>query len=377
VNEQLFGALESAVGPWTPALLRCLTQLRDWMGADRERRLSGYMNQEGHLRAYMAYYLPLHLPEVFWIMDQRRSFWKDMHVERLVDVGCGPGTATLSYLLWCHHVGKELPKEIVLADFSRKVLEQAAGFVKILAPEARIVFERGEWSRMRRLDGDLIFMSHVLNEEGGGPRAREGKQRKLDAFLRFGNLREGGTLLIVEPPLKTPTLDLMWLRDALSENPDARVVAPCPAGTLVCPLARQKLGWCYSQPPRTFARALGLAPWDQRLERALRIELTNPGFSYVAFTFGEVEGSLYSIAVSDETRKPGFLCEGKKIARAKGSVPFRGAYVLGKGEKDSPREPAAFKPRPSPRPDQRPDGRRSSSRLPDSGRKPPKKPKPR
>ena len=53
-----------------PRLKPALQQLRDWMGPQRYERPEGYLNIDKYFYAYVAYYLPLHFPELYWILEE-------------------------------------------------------------------------------------------------------------------------------------------------------------------------------------------------------------------------------------------------------------------------------------------------------------------
>lgn len=61
-----------------PRLKPALQQLRDWMGPQRHERPEGYLNIDKYFYAYVAYYLPLHFPELYWILEEikKESFPK-------------------------------------------------------------------------------------------------------------------------------------------------------------------------------------------------------------------------------------------------------------------------------------------------------------
>lgn|GEM_PF-1316251 len=310
-----------------------LVQLREWLTENRAGRRSGYMNEEAFLKAYCSYYLPLHLPEVYWIFEQATArAWTLEPVTKLLDIGCGPGTATLSYLLFCEHNKLTPPKEIHLVDTSKAALALARDLALVLAPDAQVHMHRVDLRNTRQLTEltrkfgrsvDLVLMSHVLNEFGSGPRTRESKAEFIDRIL-LSCCDEHGHLLVIEHPLRSPTMDLMTLRDELTEK-GAVIVAPCPARTTSCPMLRGSAGWCYAQPPRTEAREREIAPWDKAIGRLLGIEISHPGFSYLLIGMQPTEKlpTHTAIAIGDESS--GMICNGKMIKHS--TVPYRGAYL--------------------------------------------------
>lgn len=321
---------------------KALTQLREWLTENRAGRRSGYMNEEAFLKAYCSYYLPLHLPEVYWVLTQATTrAWKLAPVKKLLDIGCGPGTATLSYLLFCDHNKLPLPEEIHLLDTSKAALALAKNLALVLSPDSKVFTHRVDLRNTRELTQlsrqlgrkmDLTLMSHVLNEFGSGPRVRETKGEFIDRIL-LSLCDEHGHVLMVEPPLRSPTMDLMNLRDELVEK-GAIIVAPCPQRAKLCPMLRNSAGWCYAQPPRTQARDWQIAPWDKAIGRLLSIELTHPGFSYLLVGMQPEEKMPEHTAISISDDSSGMICTGKTIKHS--TVPYRGAYL----EKSDPVDPS-------------------------------------
>lgn len=391
IVDELFAKLEKVVRGRPHRLEEDIYRMRLWLTKDRALRPSGYMNQPRAFSAYTAYHLPLHLPEIFWILEQTTKRLGIKAPRSILDMGCGPGTATLSYLLWNALRGDNtIPERIQLFDQSSRALTSAKELVTTLlktqgkhdedwakaAPELQTV--RGNLNypvdrKKFKQSAQWIFLSHVLNEYGNGPRHREKKFQFLCRLVREHLPQSGGLLFIVEPPLREPTMDLMWLRDRIAEDsmrklkinqesqkdftqnddveeffgeedeqdeffsmPNASVLAPCPAETVHCPMALAKAGWCYAQPPRKDVRALGICPWDREIEDTVRIQWSNPGFSYLviqAYGNGAPEEEIYGfspgrhgIALSDESRVPSQVCRNKRV-RNEGRTPYRGAYL--------------------------------------------------
>lgn len=351
-------------------------QVRSWLTDRKDKRPSGYMNHPRYFSAYAAYHLPLHLPELYWILEQNQTRLNllGQPPQSVMDLGCGPGTLSLAYLLWAQTKGLPLAKSVRLADFSKQAVSGAKTLVTKLvetlqksnaAPAAptETIAERldlnDRFALSARHRADWVFLGHVLNEWGSGPRVRE---RKLEFILKLleSHVNPGGLLFIVEPPLREPTLDLMWLRDRLAdptefdfgpaETSEAElddsheeadeaeaeepatplVVAPCPAGTRFCPMIRNHMGWCYAQPPREWAESQGIAPWDNEIRRTLGIRLEDPGFSYIVLRAPGEPGTQdhlppHSIGITDGEASRQMACT-KRGARVQ-RVPFRGAYI--------------------------------------------------
>lgn len=332
----LFKELRSILRGTPASLFNEIQQVRSWLTSDRDKRPSGYMNHAKHFAGYAAFHFPLHLPELPWILEQTNDRLDYKAPRSILDLGCGPGTLTAGYLAWSLARGWAVPETIGLMDLSGRALDAARPLISSFGPEAAAAIK----TRKARLDdvrslkpsdsAEWIFMGHLLNEFGGGPR---GRSRKFDLVQRIleRHLEPDGWLFILEPPLREPTLDLMWLRDELFEHyGESLVGAPCPAGVERCPLAQKHLGWCYAQPPRAWAEKQGLTPWDAQLRRVAGIRLEANGFSYMVIRSPHTDkktSSEAAIAVTDSTAPFRQVCRGPKGLKPRGTIPHRGAYI--------------------------------------------------
>jgi len=309
-----------------PRLKESLLQLREWMGPRRGERPEGYLNLDKYFYAYIAYYLPLHLPELYWILEQLAKKDFPLSTKNVLDVGCGPGTLTLSLLLWLEKQQQAKPEKIVLWDNSQKALALAKEkILKLNASDATKIFsEKVKLPNFAKNDErfDLIVVGHFLNEWGAGPRFRAKKISFLNSLVK-AKLSAEGTLIVIEPPLKECTLDLMQLRNELART--LTIVAPCPQSDKLCPMLEQNLGWCYAQPPREAFRKAGIAPFDAQLEKLLKIQLTHPGFSYFAATKKTYRAPACNVFVSEQRKSGDLSCEvSGKIVETKSRSLHRG-----------------------------------------------------
>jgi len=307
-----------------PRLKKSLGLLRLWMGPERARRPDNYLNQEAYLSAYLAYYFPLHLPELYWVLDQGKKRGFSLNPKRVLDVGAGPGTLSLSLFFWLQKEGIAFPEDLVLWDQSERALKFAKEKLKTLSEKTRIRFEKVHLPRTPKEDNfDLIVMGHVLNEWGSGPRVREKKKSVLDQVLK--QLAPEGSLIILEPPLREPTLDLMVLRDELKD--DYEIVAPCPQSSHLCPLLVDKIGWCYAQPSRALFKENDFTLYDKQIERLLSIKLTQQSFSYLWITRKKVENQKTAISVTDMNSPRKMMCvpQGKIVNAPRAH--FRGENI--------------------------------------------------
>lgn len=310
-----------------------LDKLRSWLGPKRNQRQSGYLNRKDLLSSYLEYYLPLHLPELYWILEHNPTVAeKAKNARSVFDLGCGPGTASLSFLLWLESQNPKGNDGLALSAFdqSRESLKWMKETVQDAFPKINLkTFNANLWDikeAYAHQKVDLIISSHFLNECSSGPRVRDRKLQWIERLMTK-HLNPGGLFIIIEPPLREPTLDLMWLRDELSDF----VVAPCPRGVSQCPLLLKHFGWCYSQPPRKWAKDLGLAPFDKRLEYAAKIELTKLSFSYMVFSNHSEwaqDRPNHTVGLTDAQAPRPMRCTSRGLKIPSPKNKFRGDMIL-------------------------------------------------
>ena len=295
------------------------------MGPERHKRPSNYLNIEAYFNSYLAYYFPLHLPELYWILDQGKKKNFSITPKRVLDVGCGPETLSISLMLWLQKNNLPFPEEIVLWDQSERALKFAKEKIKLISKTTKVRFEKVHLPKMPRdEDFDLILMGHLLNEWGAGPRFRPKKIELLQNILKL--LSVDGSFIVIEPPLREPTLDLMEIRDELIEN-DFQVVAPCPQSSRICPMLDASLGWCYTQPYRNLFKEEGFTEFDKKIEKLLHIQLTHQSFSYlwVRPTKGKLKETHVAVTDKNSPRhklclKEGVIDDTKKASFYRGEI---------------------------------------------------------
>jgi hypothetical protein len=319
-------------------------KLRSFLTDARDKRPSGYMSQPKLRDAYLRYYLPLHLPESYWALQStlktQPDFLKEVQSwKNIQDLGSGPATASLGVLFWMFENANILEQieSWHLLDHSEAILKLGAELLQspnIIPNPAKTIQSflvnlkadlRTQY-RNKRIPhlGDLVILSHVFNELGNGPRHREKKFEVLEQLFSFCfEHKHKSTFVIIEPPLREPTLDLMSLRDQLAELEFIKIWGPCPSQKSRCPMALAKLGWCYTQAPRLFLKNSGLTALDQQIEDLKDDEIDKLSFSFLIFTVNPEENprstledhSQHWVQVTDASRNPGSFCDGTKLKK--------------------------------------------------------------
>ncbi|HEX7714568.1 MAG TPA: small ribosomal subunit Rsm22 family protein [Bacillota bacterium] len=195
------------VGTALLRLQRGLTGSRTLIGG-------GYMNDPGSLGAYLLYYWP-----VSYLQTRYALVESGMHPRKLLDLGSGPGAATLA----CIDAGAVTA---LAADRSRDAL----GVAGRLARAGGVKIETTSWNGESGAplppgSYDCIILGHVLNELWVERSDRI--ERRLALLERIsGHLGPAGRILILEPALLATSRELLHLRDRLMER-GFQILAPC------------------------------------------------------------------------------------------------------------------------------------------------------
>lgn len=181
--------------------------------------------------AYTLYYLPINASKVQHILGLLPEL-KDQKTLRILDYGCGPGTASLSIA-----ATTSLPLDISLIDSEPLMLERAEKlFASLKRPHTAFHSARTLPSSSTGVF-DVIFACNVFNELPA-----------KDHSLLYDELQKksapGGTLIIMEPGSREATRDLMRLRDHAATGTRS-ILYPC-THSVQCPLLQDESQWCHA-----------------------------------------------------------------------------------------------------------------------------------
>ncbi len=203
------------------------------LGLTRERELAGarYMDDPALLGAYLLFYWPVSYAQA------REALGELRRPRSVLDLGSGPGPLAFAAL----DAGAA---EATCADRSKAALALA----RELATEAEEALAIREWDPQRTAalpDGtyDVVTLGHVLNELFPGA---EGIERRAALCERaLGQVKPGGSLLMLEPALRDTSRDLLAVRDRLVEH-GFSVRAPC-LFRGPCPALTKPGDWCHAE----------------------------------------------------------------------------------------------------------------------------------
>lgn len=253
----------------------------------RNERLPRYFREARFRSSYLLYFLPMQAAKFIWAFERHAAALASLPtgapVWRVADLGAGPGTASLAWLLWLiedqspigAHRAPALPDRIELEwwDQEPAILREGEALVEALAREQpllrdaqgrsriRITSHVDPWQRPGLRDGvrfDLTLLGHTLNEGGSS----DEDEAELAAWLD----RTGPSgMLVIEPAERRVAQRLARFRDRYLEyrGEAGGVWGPC-LHTQACPLAQGR-DWCHFSEPLVidtqwhagFSRALG------------------------------------------------------------------------------------------------------------------------
>jgi SAM-dependent methyltransferase len=195
----------------------------------------GYLAAGRLRRAYVHYYLPVNAEKVARVLAELETYAPPARPLRVLDFGCGPGTAAVAYLL------RRRPAELTLVDAVDEALDDARFFCRALGVEARALNDLPAGARF-----DLVLATNVYSET----------QPALEEVLA-----DDGHLVVLEPALKDRTRKLMEWRDRMAAR-GYRIAAPC-LDRARCPMLERDDLWCHMDVP--WPRPASVAEVDRRL----------------------------------------------------------------------------------------------------------------
>lgn len=218
-------------------------------------------------------------------------------VWRVIDVGAGLGTTSLGVAELARRAGVERVEVVALERDSAALdvftaLAREAERAGLVAP-MRIDPCRVDLERAVDLEAlghaDLVVMGLALNELFASDEKRLSRR---EAVLRALSqlLEEGGSLIVLEPALRSITRELMELRDRFAAAGAPTVFAPC-LRDAPCPMLPRERDWCHAELPFALPPALA--------ELAEAAGLRRERLTYSYLTLRNDERRLWDLASCD------------------------------------------------------------------------------
>lgn len=323
-----------------------LLELSDFFTEDRERaKLPNYFTTAKFRSSYFLYFFALQGAK-FLTLFERYPRAVDAAIEhalktgtlRIVDVGSGPGTASIAFLVHVlEKLAGPLPKnkepkktkipfaiELLWIDHNETIMKDGEAMLGMLFeqfPEFEgsinlIKQGRAWWKHPRdfSFDASIVLFGNVLNESGDDPRIY------LSGLAPFLKKVVGGGVLMVEPAFKTASQRIAKIRDEIMPH---RLWGPC-LHEGKCPLAEGR-DWCHfsvpAELPGSFFKKFSIKLGSKR-------EWLKFSFLWIAAENGQKNELSIVRVVSDPIRTPrgnqNQLCTPGKISWFK--TPSRPLY---------------------------------------------------
>ncbi|HTP04978.1 MAG TPA: small ribosomal subunit Rsm22 family protein [Nitrospirota bacterium] len=216
-----------------------------------------YLKDKGLRKAYLSYYLPsnlskIHLPLEELSLHQKNVLSKE-HL-RILDVGSGPGSATLGVLEFFSRLEKTPVLEFTVADHVAENLKDAAALFasnlercRINASLHSVKTSVEKLAPLLKGHYDLIILSNVLNELFRNDEERI--VRRIDILNEIIKhfLAYDGSCIIIEPALHDTSREMLLVRDGLLAQ-GFHVYSPCLMNEN-CPALVNPKDWCHEDVP--------------------------------------------------------------------------------------------------------------------------------
>jgi ribosomal protein RSM22 (predicted rRNA methylase) len=289
---------------------------------DRASIPTAYLKDKGLRKAYLSYYLPsnflkIHLPLKELSLHQNNILSKE-HL-RILDIGSGPGSATLGVLEFFSRMEKKPALEFTAADHVAENLEDATTYFAAYQERCRInaslhTIKTSAEKLEPLLKGhhDLIILSNVLNELFRNDKERI--IRRIDILNKIVKrfLTHDGSCIIIEPALHDTSREMLMVRDGLLTQ-GFHVYSPCLMNEN-CPALVNPKDWCHED-----------VPWDppaliKEIDKVAGLKKDSLKFSYVVLRKD-------NLSLTDIYGPDSFRIVSEPIM-SKGKIEF---YLCGKG----------------------------------------------
>lgn len=236
---------------------QAMLELSDRFNRIDETLGGDYMESEGHRAAYLLYFLPANFAKASVVLSELAPTFAGRESLSILDMGSGPASMSLAALDTLGRLPGVARIDFTVMDSSRGALEDGAFLLRRYAADAfaeanapKLVVSTAvtdlETAAFSDRRWDLIIIGDTLNELHRGT-ARPAASHA--AFLEnlAGNLADDGSLVVIEPSLKSIALRLQAVRDIVAEKPGLCVRAPC-LRQGPCPMLSEdhERDWCHT-----------------------------------------------------------------------------------------------------------------------------------
>lgn len=251
-----------------------------------------YLEEPSLRAAYLTYFLPVNLVKGQVLLDEAEPVLALRAGEpfRVLDVGGGPGTGALALLDWVSSRSNEDRQavECTVIDHSPKALRLCEGLWREYRSERSAAgprnlhtivcdlekrLPRGLQADSEQPVYDLILVQNLLSELYLGQTDPIVKRTALvEALLH--RLSPQGTLILIEPALRSASRELHLVRDRLLQQGSCTVYSPC-LHQHPCPALVRPDDWCHEE--RGWIRP----EWIEQVDRTVGFIKDALKFSYL------------------------------------------------------------------------------------------------
>jgi hypothetical protein len=238
--------------------VRAIEELSDILTEYRDEGVQAgrYLQNPKYRSSYLLYYVPLQGAKFLALMDQHRQAMADLlsapkdRPLRILDIGAGPGTASLALLCWLQENSVARPVELNWIEGNRKISEDGRVLVDAwreeFAPwkdQVKLNIQVGNWmqSDFENEEWDLVIFGHVLNEA-------DLTSQNVRKIAKLTENFSGAGVLILEPASRQTSRQITKIRDEICEHIDGTTFyGPC-LHSGRCPLGEGR-DWCHFSIP--------------------------------------------------------------------------------------------------------------------------------
>ncbi len=238
-----------------------LLELSDFFTEDREgSKLPNYFTTARFRSSYFLYFFALQGAKFLTLFDRyplavqaALNHANETGVLRIVDVGAGPGTASIAFLILIldeFKKEKKLPFKIHLhwIDHNETILKDGEIFLNQLLEhfsdydgDIKLTTEARAWWKHPgdfKYESSLVIFGNVLNESSNDPRIY------TQGLVPFLKNPQGAGVLLLEPAFRSASQKIAQIRDELMPHP---LWGPC-FHQEKCPLSEGR-DWCHFSVP--------------------------------------------------------------------------------------------------------------------------------
>ncbi len=269
-----------------------VSRLSELFTRDRYGLGAAYLEDPLLRAGYLSYYVPVNLAKVQLLLDELQPVFPTVPTEefRVLDLGGGPGTGALGTLDWCYSTTTLPPASLrmTVIDHSPQALNLCAELWQAynkhcksqIIPSLETVehnLERPLPSRIRTVGRekgyDLIIVQNLLSELFLESRDPIGQRTMLVETL-LECLTAEGSLMLIEPALRSASRGLHQVRDKLLAEQRCSVYSPC-LHDAPCPALIKPDDWCHEE------RKWEVPAWIAQVDREVGFIKDALKFSYV------------------------------------------------------------------------------------------------